>query len=73
LKNENIEYKIYPTLSYTDLEERIEECKTYEKVRLFFFINCGGLIDLTGKWFCKQAVVFLFDVNKPIHHANIEA
>lgn len=41
------------------------------------FINCGGFIDLTQKWFVSQegqeAKVFVFDVNKPIHHKNTES
>lgn len=71
MKSENIEYMIHPVSTYTELEQRIEDCRSFEKVKLFFFINCGGLIDLTAKWFSKQAQVFLFDVHKPIHHANL--
>ena len=43
---------------------------------MIFFINCGGGIDLTMKWFYteradQQITLFLLDVHKPIHHANI--
>lgn len=45
------------------------------------FLNCGGLIDLSEKWFAfdrshveaSARKVILFDVNKPIHHKNIES
>lgn len=73
MKGENILYKVYPVSTYTELEDRIEDSKCYEKIRLFFFINCGALIDLTTKWFSKESFTFLFDVHKPIHHANVAA
>lgn len=41
------------------------------------FINCGGFIDLTEKWFVTRqnnaAKIILFDANKPLHHQNIES
>ena len=44
---------------------------------MIFFINCGGTLDLTDKWFYnereeQEIKIFLLDVNKPINHANIE-
>lgn len=41
---------------------------------MLWFINCGGMLDLTEKWFISEThstEVFLLDVNKPINHANI--
>ena len=64
---------MYPVSTYTELDQRIDDCRIFEKIKLFFFLNCGGLIDLSAKWFSKQCQVFLFDVHKPIHHANIES
>ncbi len=59
--------------TYSELGSRIEEAKVYDQVKMFMFINCGGIIDLTEYWIVqqKQAQIFLFDVNKPIHHKNL--
>jgi hypothetical protein len=54
LKSENIQYKVYPVTTYTELEQRVEDSREYEKVRLFMFLNCGGLIDLSEKWFAVR-------------------
>jgi hypothetical protein len=54
----------------------MEEARIYEEtIRLFLFINCGGIIDLTVQWFAKDpnSQIFLLDVNKPIVHTNIES
>lgn len=51
LKNEKIQYKVYPVTTYTELDQHVEDSREYEKVRLFMFLNCGGLIDLSEKWF----------------------
>lgn len=45
---------------------------------MIFFINCGGGLDLTQKWFSigkNEDIIklFLLDNHKPIHHANIES
>lgn len=50
-KSLSILFNIYAVNNYTELENKIEsssECKT---IKLFMFINCGGFIDLTAKWF----------------------
>ncbi len=75
LKCENIQYKVYPVTTYSEIEQRVEEARVYEKVRMFMFINCGGIMDLTETWIVqqKQAQIFLFDVNKPINHKNLES
>jgi hypothetical protein len=42
---------------------------------MLWFVNCGGVIDLTEKWFIherKDTHIFLWDVHKPLHHANID-
>lgn len=42
---------------------------------MLWFINCGGIVDLTEKWFISErpdSHIFLWDVHKPIHHSNIE-
>ena len=49
-KCENIQYKVYPVTTYSDLHARIEESRIYDRVKMFMFINCGGLIDLTEFW-----------------------
>ena len=74
-KSENIQYKVYPVTRYTELFARIEESKVYEQVRLFFFINCGGILDLSQSELLQRndPTLLLFDVNKPIHHKNIES
>jgi len=74
-KSENIQYKVYPVTRYTELFARIEESKVYEQVKLFFFINCGGILDLTQSDLLQRndPTLLLFDVNKPIHHKNIES
>lgn len=75
LKCENIQYKVYPVTTYSELYSRIDESKAYDKVKMFMFINCGGLIDLTEFWIVHQkpAQIFLFDIHKPIHHKNLES
>jgi hypothetical protein len=72
-KCENIQYKAYPVTNYREMQHHIEESRVYDKVKMFMFINCGGLIDLTEYWFVqeKQAQVFLFDMHEPIYHANV--
>lgn len=73
-KNDNIHYQKFPVTTYSELNVRIEEARLYDQVRVFMFINCGGTIDLTDTWIVQQkmAQIFLFDVNKPIHHKNVE-
>ena len=51
LKSEKIQYKVYPVTTYTELEQRAEDSREYDKVRLFMFLNCRGLINLSEKWF----------------------
>ena len=70
-----MQYKVYPVTTYSELGTRIEEARVYDKVKMFLFINCGGIIDLTEYWIVqqKQAHIFLFDVNKPINHKNLES
>jgi hypothetical protein len=74
-KSENIQYKVYPVTRYTELFSRIEESKVYDQVKLFLFVNCGGILDLTQTDLLQrnQPTLLLFDVNKPIHHKNIES
>lgn len=60
--------------TYSELSDRIEEAKAYDSVKIFSFVNCGGIIDLTQFWIAEsEAHVLLFDSNKPIHHNNIES
>lgn len=61
--------------TYSELSARVEESRAYDRVKLFLFINCGGIVDLTEYWIVqqKQAQVFLFDVNKPVNHRNLES
>lgn len=58
---------------YSELFKRIEESKACDRVKLFLFINCGGIVDLTESDLLERdgAEIFLFDVNKPINHRNI--
>ena len=74
-KSENIQYKVYPVTRYTELLARIEESRVYEQVKLFLFVNCGGIIDLTQSDIMQRndAQIFLFDINKPINHKNLES
>jgi hypothetical protein len=46
----------------------------YDRVKLFTFINCGGILDLTQSDLLQRndPTLLLFDVNKPIHHKNLE-
>lgn len=72
-KSENLQYKVYPVTRYSELFKRIEESKSCDRVKLFLFINCGGIVDLTESDLLERdgAEIFLFDVNKPINHRNI--
>lgn len=72
-KSENIQYKVYPVTRYTELSASMEESKVYDKVRLFMFVNCGGILDLTQSDLLQRndPTILLFDVNKPIHHKNL--
>jgi hypothetical protein len=38
---------VYPVATYSNLEEKIESAKNLEKVKVIFFINCGGALNLT--------------------------
>lgn len=70
-----MQYKVYPVTRYSELFSRIEESRAYEQVRLFLFINCGGIVDLTQSDILHRhdADIFLFDINKPINHKNLES
>lgn len=38
------------------------------------FLNCGGGLDLTEKWFVAEKTsvrAYVFDNHRPIHHHNI--
>jgi hypothetical protein len=66
---------VYPVTRYTELFTRIEESKVYDQVRLFIFVNCGGILDLSQSDLLQrnQPTLMLFDSNKPIHHKNLES
>ena len=40
------------------------------------FINCGGIYDLTTKWFTSEELkirAYIFDNHKPISHDNVNS
>lgn len=45
---------MYPVANYLDLEDKIEAARVIDKVNMIFFINCGGALDLTEKWFYSE-------------------
>jgi len=75
LRSEHIMYTIETVSTYTELEQKIDGVRSMARVRMLWFINCGSILDLTEKWFIAERSdthIFLWDVHKPIHHANIE-
>ena len=73
-KSDSIQYTIIPTFSYTDIEINFNSIKTNTSLKSIVFLNCGGQIDLTDKWFGQKDSkidCYLFDSHRPIHHNNI--
>ncbi|EAR84925.3 CDC45-like protein (macronuclear) [Tetrahymena thermophila SB210] len=74
LKSDNIAYKVLPVTGFSQLEASIDECQTSESIQSMIFINCGGVLDLTQKWFVTEKTkikAYIFDNHRPIHHHNI--
>jgi len=46
----------------------------HKQLQSMVFLNCGGGLDLTEKWFVAEKTsvrAYVFDNHRPIHHHNI--
>lgn len=65
-----------PVFSNSHLTSELNNLENHSSnnIKSLIFLNCGGVINLTNKWFYKEHLdikTYLFDAHRPYKHENM--